>query len=240
MPSHALAAPNALSRAPARARARACVGLGLRSVRPALPKKILGAGSGRPQAARSGQSERRELTQHRGPSSSENSGHAVRAPHPDKAECLPCAGGISDLSPCPSCVRARACALRAYWGPRAPDSCPRCPALRAAHDVSFIIAPARLSDARYLVASVGGSWESPQLYSRRIGRNMVSYQPYSGAPAQPPPPSLDMPYYGIGFVDAIKRGFGNTPHSKDAPAAASTGGGYCSLTWSVSCSSYRL
>jgi uncharacterized membrane protein YhaH (DUF805 family) len=36
---------------------------------------------------------------------------------------------------------------------------------------------------------------------------MVSYQAYSGVPAQPSPPSLDMPYYGIGFVDAIKRGF---------------------------------
>jgi uncharacterized membrane protein YhaH (DUF805 family) len=36
---------------------------------------------------------------------------------------------------------------------------------------------------------------------------MVSYQPYSGVPAHPSPPSIDMPYYGIGFVDAIKRGF---------------------------------
>ena len=36
---------------------------------------------------------------------------------------------------------------------------------------------------------------------------MVSYQPYDAAPAQPSPPALDMPYYGIGFIDAIKRGF---------------------------------
>ena len=36
---------------------------------------------------------------------------------------------------------------------------------------------------------------------------MVSYQPYDAAPAQPSPPALDMPHYGIGFIDAIKRGF---------------------------------
>ena len=36
---------------------------------------------------------------------------------------------------------------------------------------------------------------------------MVSYQPYYAAPAQPSPPSLDMPHYGISFIDAIKRGF---------------------------------
>ena len=35
----------------------------------------------------------------------------------------------------------------------------------------------------------------------------MSYQPYYAAPAQPSPPSLDMPYYGISFTDAIKRGF---------------------------------
>jgi uncharacterized membrane protein YhaH (DUF805 family) len=35
----------------------------------------------------------------------------------------------------------------------------------------------------------------------------VSYQPYSAAPAQLSPPPLEMPHYGIGFVDAIKRGF---------------------------------
>ena len=36
---------------------------------------------------------------------------------------------------------------------------------------------------------------------------MVTYQPYYSAPAQPSPPALDMPHYGIGFIDAIKRGF---------------------------------
>ena len=36
---------------------------------------------------------------------------------------------------------------------------------------------------------------------------MVSYQSYYSAPAQPLPPALDMPHYGIGFIDAIKRGF---------------------------------
>jgi len=36
---------------------------------------------------------------------------------------------------------------------------------------------------------------------------MVSYQPYYAAPAQPSPPALNMPHYGIGFIDAIKRGF---------------------------------
>jgi len=58
-----------------------------------------------------------------------------------------------------------------------------------------------------LVAIVGGSSKSPQQISRHIGRNMVSYQPYDAAPAQPSPTALDMPYYGIGFIDAIKRGF---------------------------------
>ena len=32
---------------------------------------------------------------------------------------------------------------------------------------------------------------------------MVSYQPYYAPPAQPSPPSLDMPYYGISFTDAV-------------------------------------
>jgi uncharacterized membrane protein YhaH (DUF805 family) len=36
---------------------------------------------------------------------------------------------------------------------------------------------------------------------------MVSYQLYYSAPAQPSPPALDMPHYGISFIDAIKRGF---------------------------------
>ena len=35
----------------------------------------------------------------------------------------------------------------------------------------------------------------------------MSYQPYYAAPAQSSPPALDMPHYGIGFIDAIKRGF---------------------------------
>jgi uncharacterized membrane protein YhaH (DUF805 family) len=36
---------------------------------------------------------------------------------------------------------------------------------------------------------------------------MVSYQPYSADTAQSPSPPLELPHYGIGFVDAIKRGF---------------------------------
>lgn len=35
---------------------------------------------------------------------------------------------------------------------------------------------------------------------------MVSYQPQPPDAASPPPP-LELPHYGIGFVDAIKRGF---------------------------------
>ena len=36
----------------------------------------------------------------------------------------------------------------------------------------------------------------------------MSYQPYTPAPAQPSlPPPIDMPHHGIGFIDAIKRGF---------------------------------
>jgi uncharacterized membrane protein YhaH (DUF805 family) len=34
----------------------------------------------------------------------------------------------------------------------------------------------------------------------------VSYQPYSSGTSQASPP-LDLPYYGIGLVDAVKRGF---------------------------------
>lgn len=36
---------------------------------------------------------------------------------------------------------------------------------------------------------------------------MVSYQPQPSGASRPAPPSLDLPYYGIGFVDAVKRGF---------------------------------
>ena len=36
---------------------------------------------------------------------------------------------------------------------------------------------------------------------------MVSYQPQPSGATRPAPPSLDLPYYGIGFVDAVKRGF---------------------------------
>jgi len=36
---------------------------------------------------------------------------------------------------------------------------------------------------------------------------VVSYQPYPAGTAQPSPPPLDLPHYGIGFVDAVKRGF---------------------------------
>ena len=35
----------------------------------------------------------------------------------------------------------------------------------------------------------------------------MSYQPYPSNTAQPSPPPLDLPDYGIGFVDAVKRGF---------------------------------
>jgi uncharacterized membrane protein YhaH (DUF805 family) len=35
----------------------------------------------------------------------------------------------------------------------------------------------------------------------------VSYQPDPTGTAQAPPPPLDLPHYGIGFVDAVKRGF---------------------------------
>ena len=36
---------------------------------------------------------------------------------------------------------------------------------------------------------------------------MVSYQPQPSGVTRPAPPSLDLPHYGIGFVDAVKRGF---------------------------------
>jgi uncharacterized membrane protein YhaH (DUF805 family) len=36
---------------------------------------------------------------------------------------------------------------------------------------------------------------------------VVSYQPQPSGATRPAPPSLDLPYYGIGFVDAVKRGF---------------------------------
>jgi hypothetical protein len=35
----------------------------------------------------------------------------------------------------------------------------------------------------------------------------VSYQPDPTGTGQAPPPPLDLPHYGIGFVDAVKRGF---------------------------------
>jgi uncharacterized membrane protein YhaH (DUF805 family) len=35
----------------------------------------------------------------------------------------------------------------------------------------------------------------------------VSYQPYPTGTAQASPPPLDLPHYGIGFGDAVKRGF---------------------------------
>jgi uncharacterized membrane protein YhaH (DUF805 family) len=42
-----------------------------------------------------------------------------------------------------------------------------------------------------------------------IGRNspIVSYQPDPTGTGQAPPPSLDLPHYGVGFVDAVKRVF---------------------------------
>ena len=36
---------------------------------------------------------------------------------------------------------------------------------------------------------------------------MVESQHQPLADTRPAPPSLDLPYYGIGFVDAVKRGF---------------------------------
>ena len=37
---------------------------------------------------------------------------------------------------------------------------------------------------------------------------MASYQPQpSGAVSSAPPPPLELPHYGIGFVDAVKRAF---------------------------------
>jgi uncharacterized membrane protein YhaH (DUF805 family) len=36
---------------------------------------------------------------------------------------------------------------------------------------------------------------------------MVSYQPYSTDAPQSSSPPLELPHYGIGFVDAVKRGF---------------------------------
>ncbi len=68
---------------------------------------------------------------------------------------------------------------------------------------------------------------------------MVSYQRYYAAPAQPSPPSLDMPYYGISFTDAIKRGFKKYATFRGEPAVASTGGGRCSPSSSTLCCAYR-
>jgi hypothetical protein len=36
---------------------------------------------------------------------------------------------------------------------------------------------------------------------------VASYQPQPSGATRPAPPSLDLPDYGIGFVDAVKRGF---------------------------------
>ena len=36
---------------------------------------------------------------------------------------------------------------------------------------------------------------------------MTSYQPQSSMSSAPAPPPLELPYYGIGFIGAIKRGF---------------------------------
>jgi uncharacterized membrane protein YhaH (DUF805 family) len=36
---------------------------------------------------------------------------------------------------------------------------------------------------------------------------MASYQPQPSATTAPTPPPLELPYYGIGFIEAIKRGF---------------------------------
>lgn len=36
---------------------------------------------------------------------------------------------------------------------------------------------------------------------------MANHQPQPSGATRPAPPSLDLPYYGIGFVDAVKRGF---------------------------------
>jgi len=36
---------------------------------------------------------------------------------------------------------------------------------------------------------------------------VANHQPQPSGATRPAPPSLDLPYYGIGFVDAVKRGF---------------------------------
>jgi Protein of unknown function (DUF805) len=36
---------------------------------------------------------------------------------------------------------------------------------------------------------------------------VANHQPQPSGGTRPAPPSLDLPYYGIGFVDAVKRGF---------------------------------
>ena len=59
-----------------------------------------------------------------------------------------------------------------------------------------------------MVAIVGNSSESPQQIQPPPRKEHGELPAASSqAPAQSSPPALDMPHYGIGFIDAIKRGF---------------------------------
>ena len=56
-------------------------------------------------------------------------------------------------------------------------------------------------------ATVGLRLLVPNLPEGLEGTFVVSNQPRPSGATRPAPPSLDLPYYGIGFVDAVKRGF---------------------------------
>jgi uncharacterized membrane protein YhaH (DUF805 family) len=56
-------------------------------------------------------------------------------------------------------------------------------------------------------ATVGLRFLVPNLTKNWKEQFVVGYQPQPSGAARPAPPSLDLPYYGIGFVDAVKRGF---------------------------------
>src|SRR5688500_2034746 len=65
----------------------------------------------------------------------------------------------------------------------------------------------------------------------------VSYQPSPSGTAQlSSPPPLDLPHYGIGFVDAVKRGFKKYATFTGRASRTSTGGGRCSPSSSTWCS----
>ena len=65
---------------------------------------------------------------------------------------------------------------------------------------------------------------------------MVSNQPRPSGATRPARPSLDLPYYGIGFVDAVKRGFKKYATFTGRASCASIGGGRCSPSPDTSCS----